>query len=312
MKLKVATCQVPTDADINKNLKAIVAQITRAKKQGADVAHFPEACLSGYAGVDFKSFSGSFGANDDFDWPLLQQATEEVLALAAELQIWVVLGSSHRLSDNHKPHNSLYIINDQGQIIDRYDKLFCAGDKTGETGDLLHYSPGEHFCVFEIKGVCCGALICHDYRYPELYREYKRKGVQLMFHSYHAGHISNQMYQFMQHQVGNENHEFNPASTIAGITQPAAMHAAASNNYMWISCPNSSGKQSCWASFFIRPDGVITGNIELHKAGVLVSEVDTGAAFYDSTIAWRERVMSGVFHSGELVDDARSADRTTL
>ncbi|MEZ4606679.1 MAG: hypothetical protein R2865_07755 [Deinococcales bacterium] len=32
-----------------------------------------------------------------------------------------------------------------------------------------------YFSVFDIRGFCCGALICHDYRYPELYREYKRR-----------------------------------------------------------------------------------------------------------------------------------------
>lgn len=316
MKLKVATCQFPTDADINKNRKHILTLMAQAKKQGADVAHFPEACLSGYAGVDFASFGGGFeqksGTASDFDWDLLQQASEEILAQAKELKLWLVLGSSHRLSGDHKPHNSLYIISDEGKIIDRYDKLFCAGDKSGETGDLAHYSSGNHFCVFEINGIRCGAQICHDYRYPELYREYKRQGVQLMFHSFHAGHISSQMYQFMEHQVGNENHQYNPATTIPGITQPAAMHAGASNNYMWISCPNSSGKQSCWASFFIRPDGVITGNVPLHTTGLVISEVDTGAAFYDSTIAWRERVMNGVFHSGDLVVDTRSVNRTRL
>jgi hypothetical protein len=28
-----------------------------------------------------------------------------------------------------------------------------------ETGDLAHYSPGNHFSVFSIRGVRCGALI---------------------------------------------------------------------------------------------------------------------------------------------------------
>ena len=34
----------------------------------------------------------------------------------------------------------------------------------------------------------CGVLICHDFRYDELYREYLLRGVQLMLHSYHNGH----------------------------------------------------------------------------------------------------------------------------
>ncbi len=53
MKLTVATCQFPIGSDVRKNLKYVACQIRTAKERGADVAHFPEACLSGYAGVDF-------------------------------------------------------------------------------------------------------------------------------------------------------------------------------------------------------------------------------------------------------------------
>jgi hypothetical protein len=33
---------------------------------------------------------------------------------------------------------------------------------------------------------------------------------------------------------------------------------------------------------------------------------------YDSTAAWRGRAMAGVLHSGTLVSDPRSEDRTSL
>ncbi len=202
MKINVATCQFPTDSDIRSNLQYVSRQMKSAKEQGAHVAHFPEACLSGYAGADFLSYK-------DFNWDLLEQCTREILELARQIRLWVILGSTHRLSGQNKPHNSLYIINDEGQLVDRYDKMFCAGDESGETGDLAHYSSGNHFSVFGISGVRCGALICHDYRYPELYREYKRRGVQLMFHSYHAAHIPAERFQAMQDEVGAEHQKLN-------------------------------------------------------------------------------------------------------
>ena len=148
MKLTVATCQFPTSADVRRNLGYVASQMRTAHDRGADVAHFPEACLSGYAGADIESYEG-------FDWALLQDCTQKVLDLAGELGIWVVLGSAHPLTDAHKPHLSLYIINDHGELVDRYDKMFCAGD-SGETGELAHYSPGDHFSVLTIKGVRCG------------------------------------------------------------------------------------------------------------------------------------------------------------
>ena len=301
----VATCQFPTSSNIDSNLGYVLEQMRTAKARGADIAHFPEACLSGYAGIDMPS-------HESFDWPRLAEAVRAVLALAGKLRLWVVLGSAHRLTEPNKPHNSLYIIDEEGRLIDRYDKRFCSGDASGVTGDLAHYSPGDHFSVFAIRGIRCGALICVDCRYPELYREYKRRGVALVFHSFHSGHTDANDFAAREAMVGSENFAFNPATTLPGITQPAMMHAAAGSNHVWISCPNSSAPRSCWPSFFVRPDGVVTGRLELHEAGVLISHVDTAARFYDLTSPWRERAMDGILYSGSLVRDARSDVRTEV
>jgi predicted amidohydrolase len=135
------------------------------------------------AGLDFETFPG-------FDWELLRDAVGAIAGYCRRLGIWAVIGSSHRLSNGHKPHNSLYVISDSGAIVERYDKRFCAGDPGGQSGGLEHYSPGSHFSVWEINGIPCGALIWYDYRYPELCREYRKRGVQLVFHSFHAARAS--------------------------------------------------------------------------------------------------------------------------
>ncbi|HEV8246998.1 MAG TPA: carbon-nitrogen hydrolase family protein [Polyangiaceae bacterium] len=302
MVLRVATCQFPVDADISRNTRYVLRQLGIAKQRGAQIAHFPECGLSGYAGSEFETY-------EDFDWPLLRSGMELVLERARELKLWVILGSSHKLTGSHKPHNSSYVISAAGKVIDRYDKRFCSGDRAKKSGDLAHYSPGQHLCVFEVGGVRCGTLICYEYRFPELYREYKRRGVQLIFHSYHAGHLTPRSLKSMQEQVGVRVRRLNPGSTLPEITMPAAMHVAAANNYVWISCSNTSARESCWPSFFVRPDGVITGRLRRNTAGVLVSAVNTKRQYYDSTLAWRQRAMGGIFHSGNLVRDSRSSDR---
>jgi deaminated glutathione amidase len=105
--LKVATCQFPVSADISANLRYIKRQMATACWRGSRVAHFPEGSLSGYAGTDFESFGG-------YDWDRLHEATAEIAGHARQLRLWVVLGSAHRLSGSHKPHNSLYVISDSG------------------------------------------------------------------------------------------------------------------------------------------------------------------------------------------------------
>ncbi|MDR7074377.1 carbon-nitrogen hydrolase family protein [Fictibacillus barbaricus] len=306
MKMTVATCQFPVSSDIKRNKDYIVKQIKMAKKKGADVAHFPEAALSGYAGVDMPSHEG-------FDWNLLKKCTIEILNCTRELGIWVVLGTTHQLTGSHKPHNSLYIINPKGELIDRYDKMFCAGDETEQTGDLAHYTSGGYFSTFEINGIVCGTQICHDYRYPELYREYKKKGVQVMFHSYHAANVGSERLEAMQAAfMDYKKYNSGMTMTFPGITMPATMISYAANNFMWISASNSSAKESCWSSFFVRADGVTTGRLRRNAAGVLITEVDTEEDLYDSTVAWRDRSINGIYHSGTIVKDERSVDRKSF
>lgn len=298
--LTVATCQFPVSADVDANLRYIKRQMSTASERGAVVAHFPEGALSGYAGTDFETFAG-------FSWKCLDEATTEVARHARQLGIWAVVGSAHRLADTRKPHNSLYVIDPSGEIAERYDKRFCSGDPAGNSGDLAHYSPGDHASVWRIGDVRCGALICYDYRFPELYRDYARQGVQLVFHSFHAARASADLIAASRAAIGPGHERLNRAATFTypGITMPAAMTTAAACNHMWISCPNSSAAQSCWPAFFMRADGVTTGRLRRNVPGVLISEVDTAADIYDSTAAWRERAMAGILHSGEVADSNR-------
>lgn len=306
-RVTVATIQFAVSSDIGDNLRSVLRQLRIAKQRGADVVHFCEGALSGYAGVDFDSFAG-------FDWAALSDASEAVLEEAGRLGIWVVLGSAHRLSDDHKPHNSVYVLNPEGRVVERYDKRFCAGDAAGRIGDLAHYTPGDHAAVWEINGVRCGALVCYDYRYPELYREYRRLGVQVMFHSFHAGNVSPERLAAIEQAIGSDLRALNPAPTFTypGITMPAAMIAAAASNHVWISAANSSARESMWPAFFVRADGIVAGRLRRNVAGVLVTAVDTDQPLYDSTFAWRDRALAGTLHSGTLVEDARSADRTSF
>jgi predicted amidohydrolase len=305
MKITVSTCQFSTSSNIQENYEQISQLIEKSKVFGADIAHFPETCLSGYAGFDISN-------TNNLDWKLLKECTYEIMNIAKEKHIWVILGSTHKLTGKHKPHNSLYIINNNGQLKDRYDKRFCSGDSLEMNGDLEYYSPGNHFSVFNLNGIVCGTLICHDYRYPELARKYKKMGVQVLFHSFHASNFSSEKIKSIEEQIGLEYLKYNHGTTYPSITMPASMIATAAYNHIWISCPNSSAKESLWGSFFVRADGIVTGQLEKDINDVLISTVDTEEDLYDSTKAWRTRSMSGIYHSGTLVRNTKSLNRKEL
>lgn len=288
--LRVATCQFSVEGDIATNRRAVLRQIDTAADQGADIVHFSETALSGYAGVDLPDI-------DALDFAALEVATRDVLALAKKRKVWVLLGSTHRLED-HKPHNCVYVIDHHGDVIDRYDKRFCtgAGGKS-PTLDLAHYAPGDHCTTFQVKGVTCGVLICYDYRFPELFRAYKKLGTEVLFHSFHNARKS---------VVAD------PKYNVWKWIVPATMACRAAENHFWISANNSTARPSCWPSFVVQPDGQIVGRLKPHRAGVLLTDMKHDPSMFDAPGLWRDNAMNGTLHSGTLVEDARSADRRCL
>jgi len=258
--LKIATCQFAVGGSIRKNAEHICTLMDRAARAGADIAHFPECALSGYAGVDIED-------TDQLDWKLLQEQTERIAALAGKLQIWVVLGSTHRLSGGKKPHNSLYLIDPRGRITDRYDKRFCM------ERELPYYSPGKKFVYFTVNGVKCSLLICFDLRFPELYRYLYKRKVNCILQSFYNAR-----------QKGPSVHTHIIRQT---------MQCRAATNHFWISGANSSGYYSPYPSFFIQPDGRIVRQLKRHRADLMVNTVDLNKEFYDPMAPFRDLAING-------------------
>ena len=284
-KITLATCQFPIDQDPAKNLRSVQRQLAQAKAAGAQLVHFSETSLSGYFGIELRS-------PRDMDWDCQRACMEQVQALARRYRLWVVIGANHRLTGKHKPHNSLYVIDGKGQLVDRYDKMFCTG-RNRNYGDLSHYRPGEKFVTFDVRGVRCGLLICNDFRYPELFLEYKRRGVELMLVSFHNARGTKQVYDKYM------------------IYVPPTLQSAAASNYFWISASNGTARHA-WPSFVVDAEGVIIDRARPHRPAVLINTIDTKVKLYDASGVWRDRCMTGVLHSGTLVEDPRSKDRTAL
>ena len=278
--IKITTCQFPVSESVEQNSEYIQKFLKKVKKLDADIVHFSECALSGYAGPDFDSFEG-------YNWSLLVEETKKIMALASKLQIWVVLGSSHKLTKPNKPHNCLYLINPQGQIADRYDKRFCT------ESDLNYYTPGNRFVTIELNGVKCALLICFDLRFPEIYRKLKKLNVQCIFQSF---------YNARQKEQSVHRHIIRQT-----------MQANAASNYFWVSLANSCGEIAPYPSCFIQPDGKIVNELKLNKPGIMVNTVDTTQSFYDPSEKFRDLAMKGILTNGPgNLDDARSKDTKNL
>lgn len=287
--LKVATCQFAVGSSIRRNARRICDFLRKASRAKTDIVHFSECALSGYVGTDFSSFDG-------YDWQLLKDETEKIIALARRLRLWVVLGSTHRLSPDknirgqaelNKPHNSLYLISPRGKIVDRYDKRFCT------PGDLRRLTPGNRFVNFTINGVKCSLLICFDLRFPEIYRELYKQKVNCIFQSFYNAR-----------QKGPSVHTYIMRQT---------MQCRAASNFFWVSMSNSSGYYSPYPSCFVQPDGKIVKQLMRNRAGLMVNKVDLNKKFYDPMADFRNMVIAGTLSNGPNdIKDPRSRNTTIL
>lgn len=276
--IQIATCQFAVSGDMDANASRICNLMRQAAEQKADIVHFSECALSGYAGVDFTGFEG-------FNWQRLHDRTLEIIALAGELKLWTILGSSYPLTPPNKPHNSLYLIGPDGTLWDRYDKRFCT------EADLKHYTPGDHFVIFDLNGVKCSLLICFDLRFPELYRALCKKDVQCIFQSFYNAR-----------QQGPSIH-----SEIMRQT----MQANAASNGFWVSMTNSCGWYCPYPSCFIQPDGRIAGQLNDHTDGLMLNTVEINCPFYDPSAPFRKSAIEGRLSNGPLeMNDPRSTART--
>ena len=263
-KLKVATAQFAVNSDVDKNLSAIRKQIKKAAEQKADVVHFSECSLSGYGGFDFEEFKSEKEEQ-------IKKCISEICNLAKFHKIWVIFGTHFFEGKGEKPFNSLFVINEKGDVEIRYDKRLLA------EFDLDWYKPGTEPGFFNYKGIKCGLLICHEWCYPELYRQYYHLGVELLFQSWYDGNYTEE--------------EFLDEGKNLGEVIPGFVRGNAANNKLWISAANTSKKQSSFPSFVVQPDGRVLGKLKRNTNGVLISEIDFEKKYIDLSSHLHDKVI---------------------
>ncbi|MFK7884057.1 MAG: carbon-nitrogen hydrolase family protein [Phycisphaerales bacterium] len=107
----------------------------------------------------------------------LPSATEDTYrALAAKHKIWLVPGSLYEQTANGI-YNTAPVINPQGEVIARYQKMFPF--MPYETG----VESGTEFCLFDVPDVGrFGVSICYDMWFPETSRTLAAMGAEVILH----------------------------------------------------------------------------------------------------------------------------------
>jgi predicted amidohydrolase len=273
LRIAVAQSTVREDPTDTAALRDSGAEVRRLMQQAADagarLVHFTEGALC-FPSKRVMSELGpdEIGPSDwsKAEWAVLQDELDQITALSRELGLWTVIPSVHQLPEPTRPHNSMYVVSDQGKVVARYDERTLSTTKI-----TWMYTPGKEPVTFEVDGYRFGLALGLDVLFPELFTEYDRLDVDGVLVSY-CSHISH-----------NEH---------VGVQA----RATAVNNTYWISLAAAANPDGGLESSVIDPRGnLVTEGPADGKPGIAVTdlhhaEVTTiGREFRSRT---RERISS--------------------
>lgn len=273
--LRIAIAQLPITADAHENSEQVQKAMREATQGSVRLIQFPEGMLSGYAKHQIANWK-------DVDWQIVRKELEIITALAAELKIWVVLGSAHPLTPPNWPHNSLYIISDEGKIVNRYDKRVVS-----HTEVTTYYTAGYEPVVFDVDGFRFGCIICVEINFPKLFIEYGELGVDCLLLS---------------------------AYPVDAIFYTKARAHAAIQNY-WVSMATPTETAPFISSTLIGPNGEPINKSETEQ-GLVFAELDPNNPEFDIALTksrpWRASVATNPSYNARPLNDPRSVDRTSV
>ena len=173
---RIALFQSNTGIDSANNARAMVDAIGVASQGGAEMLFTPE--MSGLLDRDSERAAKVLRPEEE------DQVLAACRQAAQQNRIWLHVGSLAVLDGNGKVANRGFVIDREGNVRARYDKihLFDVDLPTGESWrESNTYSPGKGVVI--VNGTPVGKLgltICYDLRFPGLFARLAEAGADVI------------------------------------------------------------------------------------------------------------------------------------
>lgn len=235
--MKVSLIQMESNENKEENETKAIKMIYEAIKEKPDIICLSELFL--YWGKDFKC-----GIVDI-------KEIEKYQKIAKENNVNIILGSVALKNDNDKATNSCFVINRNGDIIKRYDKIhmYKVNRQDYKTDEAENYISGTEIGITEVDGIKIGIGICFDLRFPEYFRELIKQGAEIIF-----------LPAFFRKNTGERAWNI-------------LVNARAIENQVYFCACNQTGSAPCGKTKIVSYDGEVIKQID-EEEGIITAELD--------------------------------------
>ena len=249
VRIALANVRVPATRD--ESVTLATSAIAEAGRHNAMVVCFPECFVPGYR------WPGTAMPPPDAGY--LERAWSTVAEAARAARITVILGTE-RITDRGL-QISACVFNADGTVAGWQDK-----GQLDPSEEAVYPAFGEGRRIFTAGPLTFGIVICHEgWRYPETVRWAARRGAQVVFHP-HA-HVA-------------EPGSYRPSTFAdpANTFHEKAILCRAAENSCYVASVNCASVGSGTTSAIARPDGTLLCYQPYGQEGLLVADLDLGAA----------------------------------
>ena len=175
--IRVSIIQINSGSDKAANLGKVSALLEKALANKPDLICLPEV---------FNLRAGREQSLEEAELIPSGESTKLLQDFAKANKVWISNGSIFERVDGELPYNTSILINDEGEIIEKYRKnyLFKVSLKEGEVDETKKSQAGNKPCAAAFQRndlkLSIGMSICYDLRFPELYRTYAKDKVHII------------------------------------------------------------------------------------------------------------------------------------